>query len=124
MNWTDEVFEKLKKKNQVLFSKKSEYMQDLMMLFETQNHRVMALWAFDFASESIAKLEKKYPEEKRPREALKAAQDWAAGKIKMRSAQRKILDCHAFAKEIDLSFYRAGMCSSAYCWTCNRLSAV
>lgn len=58
MNWTDEVFEKLKKKNQVLFSKKSEYMQDLMMLFETQNHRVMALWAFDFASESIAKLEK------------------------------------------------------------------
>ena len=101
MNWTDEVFEKLKKKNQVLFSKKSEYMQDLMMLFETQNHRVMALWAFDFASESIAKLEKKYPEEKRPRDALKAAQDWAAGKIKMRSAQRKILDCHAFAKEID-----------------------
>lgn len=58
MNWTDEVFEKLKKKNQVLFSKKSEYMQDLMMLFETQKHRVMALWAFDFASESIAKLEK------------------------------------------------------------------
>ena len=50
MNWIDEVSVKLKKKNQVLFSKNSEYMQDLIMLFETQNHRVMALWAYDFAS--------------------------------------------------------------------------
>lgn len=101
MNWIDEVSLKLKKKNQVLFSKSSEYMQDLITLFETQNHRVMALWAFDFASESIARLEEKYPEEKRPAEALEAVRDWAAGKIKMRLAQRKILDCHAFAKEIE-----------------------
>lgn len=32
---------------------------------------------------------------------MEAARDWAEGKIKMRLAQRKILDCHAFAKEID-----------------------
>ena len=76
-------------------------MQDLIMLFEAQSHRVMALWAFEFAYESITKLEKKYPEEKRPREALEAVKDWAFGKIKMRLAQRKILDCHAFAKEIE-----------------------
>lgn len=50
------------------------------MLFETQSHRVMALWAFDFASESIAKLEEKYPEEKRPREALEAVKEWALEK--------------------------------------------
>lgn len=49
MKWIDEVSVKLKKKNQVLFSKNSEYMQDLIMLFETQSHRVMALWALDFA---------------------------------------------------------------------------
>ena len=98
MDWIDEVSVRLKKKNQVLFSKNSEYMQDLMMLFATQSHRVMALWAFDFASESISKLEKKYPEEKRPREALEAVKDWASGKIKMRLAQRKILDCHAICK--------------------------
>ena len=52
------------------------------MLFETQNHRVMAPWAFEFASESIAKLEEKYPEEKRPREALETVKDWASGKLK------------------------------------------
>lgn len=84
-----------------MFSKDSEYIQDLILLFESQNHRVMVLWALDFAAESVARLEEKYPEEKRPREALEAARDWAAGTIKMRLAQRKILDCHAFAKEIE-----------------------
>lgn len=101
MNWIEEVNIKIKKKNQVLFGKDSEYLQDLISLFQNQNHRVMALWAFDFAAESIAVLEEKYPEEMRPREALKAVRDWSAGKQKMRPAQRKILDCHAFAKEID-----------------------
>ena len=60
----------------------------------------MALWAFDLAEESVQQLEEKYPDEKRPKEALEAARDWASGKIKMRTAQRKILDCHAFAKTI------------------------
>lgn len=101
MNWIDEVSVRLKKGNRVLFAKDSEYLQDLTVLFQSQNHRVMALWAFDFALESIIKIEEKYPGEKRPREALEAAEDWAAGKIKMLPVQRKILDCHAFAKEID-----------------------
>lgn len=101
MNWIDEVSAKLKKKNQILFSKNSEYMQDLVRLFESQSRQAMALWAFDFASESVTKLEEKYPEERRPQEALKAAREWASGKIKMRLAQRKILDCHVFAKEIE-----------------------
>lgn len=101
MNWVDEVQTKIKRKNQVLFSKDSQYLQDLIYLFQEQNHRVMALWAFDFAVESIEMLREKYPDENRPQEALDAVQNWAAGKIKMRQAQRKILSCHAFAKEID-----------------------
>lgn len=100
MDWIDEVSLNLKKKRQVLFSKDSEYLQDLISLFQNQSHRVMSLWAFDFAEESIKKLKEKYPNEKRPREALEAARNWASGKIKMPLAQRKILDCHAFAKEI------------------------
>lgn len=101
MNWIDEVQIKMKKKNQVLFSKDSQYLQDLVSMFQEQEHRVMALWAFDFAVESIKRLREKYPDENRPQEALEAVQDWAAGKIKMRQAQKKILSCHAFAKEID-----------------------
>ena len=49
MNWIDEVHMKLKRNNQILFAKDSEYLQDLMLLFQEQNHRVMVLWAFDFA---------------------------------------------------------------------------
>ena len=101
MDWLDEVRIRLKKRNQVLFAKDMEYLQDLTMLFREQSHRTMVLWALDLAAESAAKLEERYPDETRPREALEAARAWAAGKIKMRPAQRKILDCHAFAKEID-----------------------
>lgn len=101
MDWLDEVRTKLKKKNQVLFGKDAEFLQDLTMLFREQNHRIIVLWALDLAAESVAKLEEKYPDETRPREALEAARAWAEGKIKMRLAQRKILDCHAFAKELD-----------------------
>lgn len=101
MNWIDEVSIRLKKKNQILFSDNSEYLQDMIALLEKQNHRVLVLWAFDLASESVKVLEERYPEEKRPREALAAAKDWASGKIKMPLAKQRILDCHAFAKEIE-----------------------
>ena len=100
MNWIDEVKRKYLKHNQVLFSKDSEYLQDLSLLFSQLEHRAITLWAFEFAEETIEKLKMKYPNESRPQEALAAAQLWAAGKVKMRQAQRKILDCHAFAKEI------------------------
>ena len=100
MDWLDEVRIRLKKRSQVLFAKDMEYLQDLTMLFREQSHKTMVLWALDLAAESVAKLEEKYPDENRPREALEAARAWAAGMIKMRPVQRKILDCHAFAKEI------------------------
>ena len=100
MDWLDEVQTKLKRKNQVLFAKDAEFLQDMVMLFREQSHRTMVLWALDLAAESAAKLEEKYPDEPCPREALEAARAWAAGDIKMRLAQRKILNCHAFAKEL------------------------
>ena len=100
MDWIDEAAARLKRKNQVLFAKDSEYLRDLALLFQGRDHRVMALWAFDLAAGSVARLEEKYPGERRPREALEAAREWAAGSVKMRFAQRKILDCHAVAKEI------------------------
>lgn len=100
MDWREEVSARLKRKNQVLFAKDSPYLQDLTLLFQGQVHRVMVLWALDLAAESVAQLEAVYPTESRPREALEAARAWAAGEIKMRPAQRKILDCHAVAKEL------------------------
>lgn len=82
MNWIDEVQTKIKKKNQVLFAKDSPHLQDLIYLFQEQEHRVMALWAFDFADESIKQLKEKYPTENRPQEALNAVQEWAEFMLK------------------------------------------
>ncbi len=100
MYWLDEVNIRLKRKNQVLFAKDSAYLQDVAELLRNEEHRVLVLWALDLAAESVSMLESIYPKETRPREALESAREWAAGSIKMRIAQRKILDCHALAKEL------------------------
>ena len=76
--WLDEVKQNIKKRRQVLFSKDSEFLTDLAELFAARA----------------------YPDERRPREALEAARQWAAGDVKMRYAQRKILDCHAVARDL------------------------
>lgn len=85
----------------MLFAKDSALLQDLATLLQHESHRVLVLWALDLAVGSVEQLEKRYPDERRPREAVEAAREWSSGEIKMRLAQRTILDCHALAKEID-----------------------
>ena len=103
MDWLDDVRDRLKKKNQILFAKNSAYLQDLAELMQNQHHKAMVLWAFEFADETVGKLFVKYPDEKRPQNAVLASKAWAAGTMKMPAAQRAILDAHAFAKEITSS---------------------
>lgn len=100
MDWIYEVDTKIKRKNQILFSKDCSLLQDLRFLLDNQNHRTVVLWAFELAEEAVEKLEEKYPTESRPRNALEASKLWAAGRIKMPVAKREILNCHAVAKEI------------------------
>lgn len=101
MEWIEEVRVKVKRKNRVLFAKDSEFLAELSGLLSIQNHRVAVLWALDLAEQSVALLEHSHSQDPRPREALEAARAWAAGAIKMPLAQRKILDCHALAKELN-----------------------
>lgn len=100
MDWLEEVQEKVKRKNQVLFSKDSLLLQDLRLLVESQSRRGLVLWALDLAEETVKELEARYTGEGRPRQALEAARLWAAGTIKMPLAKRAILDCHGLAKEL------------------------
>ena len=99
--WHEEVAIRLRNKNQILFPKDCAFLQELSALLQRANHRVVALWALELAGESAERLAVNYPHETRPLEAVQAAGDWAAGRIKMPIAQRKILDCHALAKELD-----------------------
>lgn len=100
MNWKEELAEKYKRKNQILFSKDSVFLSDLNMIIAEQNHKTLVLWAFDLAAQAVEALEEKYPDEVRPRTALELSKKWAKGEIKMPAAKRAILACHAVAKEI------------------------
>lgn len=101
MDWFDEVRARDKRGNQVLFAKDSVFLEDLRSMISSQSHRALVLWALDLADESVTQLASRYPNDSRPREAFDAARAWAAGEIKMRQAQQKILACHAVAKDID-----------------------
>lgn len=100
MDWLEEVQEKEKRKNQVLYTKDSPLFQGLRVLMESQSRQVLVLWALDLAEETVRDLEQRYPGEIRPRQALEAARRWAEGTLKMPLARRAILDCHALAKEL------------------------
>lgn len=100
MDWMEEVRRKLRRKNQILFSTDSPFLQELAEAFPRCSHQTLVLWALELAEEDVRILETAYPEDPRPRGALAAAWMWATGTIRMRQAQRAILDCHAVAKEI------------------------
>ncbi len=101
MDWLNEVQNRIKRKNQILFAKNSEFLADLAALIQEQNHRTMVLWAFEFADETVQTLLERYPDEKRLESAVLTSKNWAAGKVKMPVAQRAILQAHAVVKEID-----------------------
>jgi hypothetical protein len=98
---------KLKKRNQMLFSRDSQCLQALIKLIQLQNHRTLVMWALDCAKLPLEQFEAKYPDERRPRTCLELCETWARGKIKMPMAKRAILDSHAVAKNINDSEYGA-----------------
>lgn len=102
MDWITEVQNRIRRRNQILFSKDCEFLHDLALLICRQNHRVLVLWALDLAEEATTELKEIYPDEDRPAKALNAARLWAAGEIKMPAARHAILDCHTLAKELPI----------------------
>ena len=96
----DEVAQKKKRGNRILFSRGSPFLEDLEMLLEGRNRRVVVLWALDLAEQTAERLAERCPGDPRPRFALEAARAWASGRIKRPAARRAILDCHTMAKEL------------------------
>lgn len=111
MYWIDEVKEKIKRKNQILFSKDCEFLMDLTQFINEQNRRIVTLWALDLSKETAYYLKEKYPHENSPQKAVESAKLWAEGVIKMPQAKREILRCHAIAKTItnmeDIALFHA-----------------
>lgn len=91
---------KWKRKNQILFSRESACLQDLLADIKKQSHQTLVLWALKFVEEIVITLENKYPDDNRPRVAIEKTRQWARGDIKMPEAKKAILAVHAMAKDI------------------------
>jgi hypothetical protein len=100
LDWLSDVKSKLKRGNKILFAKDCSLFDELNDIIVREKHKVMVLWALELAETAVHTLKARYPNETRPEIALDTSRAWAAGEVKMREAQRAILNCHAFAKEI------------------------
>lgn len=77
------------------------YLQSMMRLIETQSKTTLANWCIDYAEANILPIyASAYPDDHRPLNALNAARDWLAGKVKLPYVKDIILnECHAAARE-------------------------
>lgn len=100
MVYLEDVKEKLKRKNKILFSRDSLCLQNLLTELRKQDRKVIVLWALECAENISKELAKKYPNDDRFENAVNLSKEWAHGKIKMPLAKKAILQAHAVAKEI------------------------
>ena len=63
--YTD-VYEKLKRKNQVLFTRDSVCLQRLLAKMGEQNDRTLVLWALECCRVPVKRLKEHFPEDERP----------------------------------------------------------
>lgn len=82
----------------LLYTRKSDCIRPLRALVEAQNHRTLVRWALDAAPEFLALFERDFPGDDRPRAALRVAEAWARGEVKMPAAKRAIHAAHNAAK--------------------------
>lgn len=94
----EEVLCALKKKRSILFSPKTEKLQPLFLLLSVSDRRAVILWALEQAEQAAREIARNAEP---ALQCIRAAADWASGKIKMPQAKRYILACHAAAKQTD-----------------------
>lgn len=84
----------------ILFNRQSPELQQIRTLIENQNHRTLVLWVIDCAPRVLSIFEQRYPDDKRPRQALDATIKWSKGEIKMPEAKRAALASHQAAASV------------------------
>lgn len=94
-----DVTQKWKRKNQILFSRQSSCLQDLLQQICLQKHRTLVLWALECAQDLVVCFKNRHPEEERLERAVSLCKEWASGHVKMPQAKSAIMAAHAAAKE-------------------------
>ena len=86
------------KKTKFSLARKDEPMLELV---GKSDHKTLAVWAIDCADRVLPYFEEKFPDDHRPRNALKALQLWInTGVFKMADIRKASLASHAAAREV------------------------
>ena len=78
----------------LLVNRDSTFLQPIKKLIENQKRRTLVMWTLECAEGVLPIFESKFPNDKRPREALEAAKSWAFGQIKMSVAKKAAHAAH------------------------------
>ena len=84
----------------LLVTRESVCLQPIRELIEKQKHRTLVHWTIECAEHILPIFEDKHPQDKRPREAVKAAKAWAHGQIKMPVAKKAAHAAHNAATAV------------------------
>ena len=75
--------------------------ESMMEIVRKADHKILATWAIDCVERVMPYFEEKYPEEQRPRNAIKVLQAWIrTGVFKMADIRGASLASHAAAREV------------------------
>jgi hypothetical protein len=73
----------------------------LEVLVKSSDHKTLAIWAIDCVKRVMSYFEQEFPNDQRPRQALKTLQNWIdTGQFSMAVIRKASLDSHAAAREV------------------------
>jgi hypothetical protein len=85
-------------KSKFSLAKEKAYFMDIV---SQPDQKILAIWAIDCAERILPYFEQKYPDDKRPRQAIETLQKWIqTGIFKMAEIRKASLDSHAAAREV------------------------
>lgn len=74
---------------------------EMLEFVKNTDQKTLAVWAIDCAERVLHYFEEQYPEDQRPRSAVKTLQEWLdTGIFKMAIIRKASLDAHASAREV------------------------
>jgi len=74
---------------------------EMMDLVKKTDHKTLALWAVDCAQRVMPFFEKKYPQDRRPQQAIETLKQWIkTGQFSMSVIRKASLDSHAAARQV------------------------
>ncbi|MFH0961818.1 MAG: hypothetical protein V1820_04000 [archaeon] len=75
--------------------------KSIAKLVSKTDHKILAVWAIDCAERVMPYFKEKYPEDRRPRNAIEASRAWIrTGMFKMADIRKAALAAHAAAREV------------------------